>query len=970
MLVTLLVATASMVFVFGTPTQDTLEDRLATMNVTTITTRITRNQVVNSGQALVITGAGRVEADITVNPGGLLVVDSHGEALRGGNNAFRGRIFLRGGDFYLLGGALWHEAIGNNPTHPLVLVENGSNFTMRDGLIRSRSTTASNGTFGVNVVNGTFTMEGGLIFGSSHAQSPAVRVAPGNNGSFVMTGGVLQLCNASNSVGARVEGGTFYMYGGEVRNPGKHSRGTGVYVTGTGTFVMNGGEIYYNDTGVEVTGVNAEFVMNGGVIRDHVSTSGAGVDVIRGASFTMNGGYIANNRVTKLGRAHGGGGVRVSGSNSTFVMYGGAIQDNRAPLKKGGHGGGVTVRDSGGFYMHGGLIANNMAGSGGGVMVTGKARMDSYMVMTGGTIANNEATFGNMSHGGGGVNVYGHKNGTSTFTMYGGYIIENRTSSRGGGSGKKGVGGGGVAIGTNNIKGEAARIQAVATFNMHGGVIADNLAQCDRTKRVTDRLVGGGGVYVYRRGSFFNMTGGEIRYNSSVAGGGVGLWNAAEFNMHGGVIRNNEAYGGYFARAKRKFNLAGLEIRGGGGVYLHNKSVKSTGGHRPTFNMHGGYIVENISPEGGGIFWMSILCKVTHHRAAHLRNLAVRESTLTRVYISQYATVQNNIATNGTRVCDELWGRHRAEDPTVNWGGRVYTRTVPAPNGGTFAHLFNNHDILTWGQGTSTSPYTPYNITFVAGPQGRLNNGTAGANVVLPLYYEDTVGANRVPNVTTIHGWQFVGWSYDYYGYYPADPANHQVAGDINFYAQHERVSFRVTFEAGPNGVITGPTYIDVYFEDQLTFDMLPTTLPDEDFALSAWDPDPMHGITVTEDMTVTASFVRMRVTVRFEVDPEYGGFLGQGQPYMVMSFLVGDTIDPPAATPQWGFAFNGWSPDPTGLLVVPETHGEVFVAQFGLTHHSAPLDDDLDELDARSGDYDEGEYYDYYESDYYSYYY
>jgi len=929
LLALVLAISAGLMMVFGGNNPQSLEDRLASMNVTTITTRVTRNQTIQSGDAIVITGAGRVEADITVMPGGLLVVDGQPGALRGGVNAFRGRIFLRGGDFYLLEGALWHEAIGNNPTHPLVAIENGSTFTMQGGLIRSRSTTAANGTFGVSVLNGTFNMEGGTIFGSSHAQSPAVRVAPGNN-TFTMTGGLLQMCNNSSSVGARVDGGTFYMYGGFIRNPGKHYRGTGVLVGGSGSFVMNGGEIYYNDTGVDVAGINASFIMNGGIVRDNVSKAGAGVDVSRGASFTMNDGYITHNRATSTGRGNGGGGVRVSDAGTVFVMHGGTIQHNRAPLGLNGHGGGVSVRESARFYMYDGLIDSNQAGSGGGVHVTNNSRQYTYMRLNGGTISNNEATKGKMSHGGGGVNVYAHKGSASTFDMYGGYIIDNRSSSRGGGSGMHGVGGGGVAIGTNNTKGERADIRAVATFNLHDGVIANNLAECDRTKRKTDKNVGGGGVYVYRRGSFFNMHGGVIEHNASVAGGGVGLWNTAEFNMYAGYIRNNEAFGGYFARTKRKnSNVFDLEIRGGGGVYLHNQSVKSIAGHRPTFNMHGGSIINNTSPEGGGIFWMSILDKATRHTEAHLRNYQIRESTLTLVYISQDAVVRNNIATNGTRVCDDLWGRHRAENPTVTWGGHVVTRSVPAPGGGQFPHLFNNHDILTWGQGNTPTPTLPYNVVFVNTPQGYFN-GTLGENVTLQMAYEDVVEAEMVPDVDVIWGWEFVGWAYDAQGLNPADPEGHVVAGDINFYAQFQRRYFRATFATDGNGSLVDATfYIDVPFEGVVTLDMMPDVVPNPGFILSSWTPDPVNGHVMLDDVLFVASFVMTHVTFTFNVSPDYAGLVNWDVQHSIpVQVDVPFTAVPEVIILEPDYMFLEWSPfDPAGYTPTTAVGDRTFTA-------------------------------------------
>jgi len=956
------------VFGSGNSGQD-LESKLAARTVTTITNTSSRNITIASGEATVIRGAGRVTGNITVQPGGLLVVESNPGALNSGAAAVQGIINVQGGEFYMLSGGIWHSNLAYANSPPIVVITGGGSFTMEGGLIRSRVN--RRGAFAVDVVDGTFTMNGGTIIGPNGVvrnSDPAVRVNAngvfimnnGNihgdevlttthgtrgvhvnggtavmhnglirgyinnnrpavhvtSGTFTQYGGSIQQGNASNAIGVRVDGGTFYMNGGEVRNRLNNNKGTGVNVRLNGTFVQHGGDVHTSNNGVVVTGQNARFIMHGGNVRNNEAKSGAGVDVAGRANFTMYGGYISHNRVTGLGRGNGGGGVQVSDAGTTFVMNGGNIVNNRAPIKRGGHGGGVNVRESARFYMNGGLIAYNEAGSGGGVIVTSNARQNTYMRLDGGTIRNNEATKGELSHGGGGVNVYAHKNGVSTLDMYSGYILNNRSSSRGGGSGKLGVGGGGVAVGTNNTKGENATITARATFNMYGGTIAGNDASCDRTKRISDKRVTGGGVIAYRRGSFINMYGGVIEHNTSVAGGGVSLFNSAQFNMHSGYIRYNEATGGYFARTKKPNSIAyDLEIRGGGGVYLHNESVKSTGGNRPTFNMFGGSIINNVSPEGGGIFWMSILDKATRHTERHLANYQVRESTLTRVYISADAVVRNNIALNGTRIDDALWGRHRAEDPTVNWGGRVVTRSVPAPEGGQFLHLFNNHDILTWGQGNTPMPTFPYNVTFINTLQGYFN-GEHATNVTLTLNSGDVVADHMVPNVDAIWGWEFVGWTYDFAGTSPANPDGHVVAGNINFYAQFQRRYFRATFTTDGNGFLVDSTfYIDIPFEGVVTLDMMPAVVGNHGYILSHWSPDPVAGHVMVDDVLFTASFARTHVNLTFNVNYDHAGLLNWLN-HVILDAAIGTpfTLVPDVIIIDADYEFIGWYEfDPMG---------------------------------------------------------
>ena len=111
-----------------------------------------------------------------------------------------------------------------------------------------------------------------------------------------------------------------------------------------------------------------------GLITGGSSTTGNGVYVESGCSFTMNGGTISNNTAAT------GGGVYVQGS---FIMNGGTISGNKST----GNGGGVYVQGS--FTMNGGTISGNevtgRTGTGGGVCVNGE------FTMTGGTITGNGA---------------------------------------------------------------------------------------------------------------------------------------------------------------------------------------------------------------------------------------------------------------------------------------------------------------------------------------------------------------------------------------------------------------------------------------------------------------------------------------------------------------------------------------------------------------------------------------------------
>ena len=204
---------------------------------------------------------------------------------------------------------------------------------------------------------------------------------------------------------------------------------------------------------------------------------------------------------------YSGGGVTVTG---IFIMYGGTICNNNST-----YGGGVYIFSTGALEMFGGKISENEASYGGGVCGDGQK-----VTMKGGIISNNTSR-----ENGGGVYL-----ARGTFEMSGGTITKNTS---------KMLGGGGV-------------YKAAGTFNMSGGAaIIDN----------TSTSSGGG---VYNATGTFNMSGGEIKENKSDTKGG-GVYNesnsSAKIIMSGQAeISNNQAAsagGGVFASQDNAITLTG-----------------------------------------------------------------------------------------------------------------------------------------------------------------------------------------------------------------------------------------------------------------------------------------------------------------------------------------------------------------------------------------------------------------------------
>jgi len=354
-----------------------------------------------------------------------------------------------------------------------------------------------------------------------------------------------------------VEGTEMNMHGGIIeRNYARH--GGGIYLEG-GTLNMTGGSVRYNrfDTnnapiryggGIKLGNISAaEFNMSGGAIYNNRAHYGGGLRMSAEANydvdFNMSGGAIRGNEAIRAGNVGGdGGGVWMSHANSTFAMTGGTIGGARPiglpealpnPYANTSiNGGGVWVGNNARFYMQ-----DYTPASGGGP-ITGTGRIDSNLT----------------GNNGGGVFV----GSGSVFNLRSGSIHNNVTTD----TTQIATGGGGVYV-------------ANANFYMTGGLIYYNSNGISRIQSTPDNLPfntnRGGGVHV-AAGGFFEMDGGVIRNNNTRGmGAGINVSNNGIFIMLDGRIRNNWA-------------------RSGGGVYMEG-SAGSVG----TFEMHGGYIYNNLA---------------------------------------------------------------------------------------------------------------------------------------------------------------------------------------------------------------------------------------------------------------------------------------------------------------------------------------------------------------------------------------
>lgn len=263
-------------------------------------------------------------------------------------------------------------------------------------------------------------------------------------------------------------------------------------------------------------------------------------------------------------------------AGGTLNLKGGMIT-TAANLRSDGHiiGAAGTVNIEGG-YIAGGNCGNG--GWGGGLLATGQS---ASINMADGVIA------ANMAASGGGI----YADGGATLNLSGGVISGNATYEKECNDGinpMNGYGGGVFTKGANvNISGSAN----ITNNRVDSYVTDSNIFNCG--------LLGGGGIASVNGGALA-MEGGSVTANySKEAGGGIyaGFWNQAiTFTMTGGTIAGNKSVNG---------EGGGLRIAGGATPYASamaggNATTRGTYGTINASRPNMIYITNNTTMTGGG----------------------------------------------------------------------------------------------------------------------------------------------------------------------------------------------------------------------------------------------------------------------------------------------------------------------------------------------------------------------------------
>ncbi|MDR0768011.1 MAG: hypothetical protein LBE57_06205 [Methanosarcinales archaeon] len=443
-----------------------------------------------------------------------------------------------------------------------------------------------------------------------------------------------------------------------------------------------------------------------------------------------------------------GGGVLVNFGR--FTMSGGTISGNTAE-----YGGGVRVNSSGTFTMSDGTISGNTAGLDGG----GIYNLGAGLAIDSGNVINNEA-----GRNAGGVYT------SSGLTMWNGNIDRNRAGTN---AGSGGIAGGVLSLHTftmhngsvsnnfvENVAAGGARGMGIQTaqFIMHGGKVNDN----NFGTRIGNDINGGGGIGLRITLETdpaistypvvgVRITGGEIKGNRAVEGGGI--FSALPVEIIGNAeVRENTALnggGGIYAsgitfpandprdNVSAKVTLsddAGIyrnTARWGGGIHVTaNSTVEISGNAVISYNTAstyggGGIDVLGSSPEWGdsaGSLIISGNAEISHNTArwggginAHNTDVVVRGS----------ASIIGNMADRGTGTDDwHGWGGGIMIDHDLGWLDDGYGSVTVSEN----AVISGNNAENGGGIGYFLAPESSSSDAITISGNARISDNTASEN--------------------------------------------------------------------------------------------------------------------------------------------------------------------------------------------------------------------------------------------------
>ncbi len=361
-------------------------------------------------------------------------------------------------------------------------------------------------------------------------------------------------------------------YGGGINNKGSLTLSDAVVVNNTS----------YHGYGGGIWSDNSLYLKNVSVISN-TAIFGGGIYVYSGRAQLFDT-QVLSNTVFSFGTTDAkGGGIYVLAGGTSLEIERGRIAYNTAP-DYGTSGGGIYMSNTASHaWIEATQIISNSAHYGGGLyLYQGKA-----------TLSNGAQILSNTAQFRGGAAFLSQN--IASFDMTGGEISGNASAYDGGGLY---ISDGNVTLrGTQITRNEARHgdgggvriIDRYATFSMTQGTIANNIAvyaggginiydglvTLSGTQVVNNKAMNGGGIFLYERYAWLNVTGGSINDNTTTSdnGGGVYLY--------------------YGKMTLDKTQVAGnTSFKNGGGVYVEHGKAVLTGTH----------VLSNSAVSGGGLY--------------------------------------------------------------------------------------------------------------------------------------------------------------------------------------------------------------------------------------------------------------------------------------------------------------------------------------------------------------------------------
>lgn len=202
---------------------------------------------------------------------------------------------------------------------------------------------------------------------------------------------------------------------------------------------------------------------------------------------------------------------------------------------------------------------------------------------------------------------------------------------------------------------------------------------------------------------------------------------------------------------------------------------------------------------------------------------------------------------------------------------------------------------------------TTYTVQFISGEHGSII-GESSEQVVRGRH------PTFVPQIQVDAGYIFLGWSLvESGGSIIYDITSMEIRSDTNFYAQYEKETIKLSYNAGANGTILGATSEMVPFGEYPA--SVPSVVPEHGYTFIGWSSDggqtvlsadQVKQLAVTAPITYTAYYNQNTYIVTY-LEGDYGTIEGSSAETLKFGEYPQHVPEP---VTNIGYSFIGWSRD------------------------------------------------------------